>query len=462
VSDHYDLITIGGGSAARDGARKAKNEFDAKIALVESTRWGGDCPNVACKPTKAYLVAAELAHDVNSYAERLGIEVGDAHANLARVHAFKESLRKPQDKWVDELQEAGLHPIDGTASFVDAHTLQVGDAELTADRILIATGSRTAIPPIDGLDDVGYLDHVSALDLTELPESLLVVGAGAVGLEFAQMFSRFGSRIVVVDALDRIAFRNDADAAAALAGAFEEEQIEVVTDVFVKAVARDGDQVRATIVPRDGGSEREERVAQILIAAGRVPNVERLGLDRAGVHYEKNGIVVDEHQRTNVPGIWAAGDVVADGPQLTPIAQYQARIAVEDMFGASGRTADYSALPTAIFTDPELASVGLAEHEAADNGLEYDVVAQPLGVTRAQYRGEKHGLFKILFERSSRRVLGIHVVARGASDIVQGLGLAMHLGATVDDLAFMHHAYPTYAEGVKAAAEKAGRAPVRA
>jgi mercuric reductase len=461
VSEHYDLITIGGGSAARDGARNAKNEFDARVALVESTRWGGDCPNVACKPTKAYLVAAELAHDVNSYAERLGIDVGEARADLARVHAFKESLRKPQDKWVEELREAGLDPIDGTASFVDAHTLRVGDAEVTADRILIATGSRTAIPPIDGVEDVGYVDHVSALDLTELPESLLVVGAGAVGLEFAQMFSRFGSRVLVVDALDRIAFRSDADAAAALAGAFEEEQIEVVTEVFVKAVARDGDQIRATIVPRDGGPEREDRVAQILIAAGRVPDLERLELDRAGVRYEKNGIVVDEHQRTNVPGIWAAGDVVAGRPQFTPIAQYQARIAVEDMFGANGRTADYSALPTAIFTDPELASVGLAEHEAAEKGLEYDVVAQPLSVTRGQYRGEKHGLYKILFERSSRRVLGIHVVARGASDIVQGLGLAMHLGATVDDLALMHHAYPTYAEGVKAAAEKAGRAPVR-
>jgi mercuric reductase len=462
VSEHYDLITIGGGSAARDGARKAKNEFDANVALVESTRWGGDCPNVACKPTKAYLVAAELAHDVNTYAERLGIEVGDAHANLARVRAFKESLRKPQQKWVEELREAGFRPVDGVASFVDAHTIRVDDAELTADRILIATGSRTAIPPIDGLDDVGYIDHVSALDLTELPESLLVVGAGAVGLEFAQMFSRFGSRVVVVDALDRIAFRNDADAAAALAGAFEEEQIEVVTDVFVKAVARDGDQILATIVPRDGGSDREERVAQILIAAGRVPNVERLELDRAGVRYEENGILVEEHQRTNVSGIWAAGDVVAAGPQLTPIAQYQARIAVEDMFGANGRTADYTALPTAIFTDPELASVGLAEHEAAEKGLEYDVVASPLGVTRARYRGEKHGLFKILFERSSRRVLGIHVVARGASDIVQGLGLAMRLGATVDDLAFMHHAYPTYAEGVKAAAEKAREVPVPA
>jgi mercuric reductase len=353
--------------------------------------------------------------------------------------------------------------VAATAVDREARLVRCSDGtSLRYDDLVLATGSRAWLPPIDGLDDVGYIDHVSALDLIELPESLLVVGAGAVGLEFAQMFSRFGSRVVVVDALDRIAFRNDADAAAALAGAFDEEQIEVVTGVFVKAVVRDGDGIRATIVPRDGGSERHEHVAQILIAAGRVPNVEPLELDRVGVHYEKNGIVVDERQRTSVPGIWAAGDVVAGGPQFTPIAQYQARIAVEDMFGASGRTANYTALPAAIFTDPELASVGLAEHEAEEKGLEYDVVSHPLGVTRAQYRGEKHGLFKILFERSSRRVLGIHVVARGASDIVQGLGLAMHLGATVDDLAFMHHAYPTYAEGVKAAAEKARRTAVPA
>jgi pyruvate/2-oxoglutarate dehydrogenase complex dihydrolipoamide dehydrogenase (E3) component len=198
----------------------------------------------------------------------------------------------------------------------------------------------------------------------------------------------------------------------------------------------------------------------VLLASGRTPNVEEHALDRIGVELTRAGIVVDDRQRTNVEGIWAAGDVAA-GPMFTPTAQYQARVAVEDMFGNGSRRADYTVLPTAIFTDPELAGVGLTESEAAEQGLEVEVVKHPLAaVTRAQYTGTKHGLYKIVFDRASRRVLGVHVVSRGASDIVGGLTVALKLGVTVDDLALVHHIYPSYSEGLKAAAEKA-LAPVR-
>jgi mercuric reductase len=338
---------------------------------------------------------------------------------------------------------------------VDAHTVRVGASELSADRILIATGSRTAVPPIEGLDAVGFVDHVSALELTELPESLLVIGGGAVGLEFAQAFSRFGSRVTIVDVLDRIAFRSDAEAAAEVAAALAEEAIEIVTESVVQRVARDGDEIVVSIARKDGGAARELRVAQILIAAGRRPNVEKLELERAGVEYDRSAIKVDEHLRTTASGIWAAGDVTGIA-QFTPVAQYQARIAVEDMFSPNGRTADYSALPTAIFTDPELGSIGLAEHEAAEQGLDFETAVHPLAaVTRAQYTNARHGLFKLVFERGSRRLLGVHVVARHASDVVQGYAVALRYGATVDDLANAHHAFPTIGEGVKAAAEKA-------
>jgi pyruvate/2-oxoglutarate dehydrogenase complex dihydrolipoamide dehydrogenase (E3) component len=183
--------------------------------------------------------------------------------------------------------------------------------------------------------------------------------------------------------------------------------------------------------------------------------VEDLHLANAGVEVDRGGIVVDDHQRTSVPGIWAAGDVSA-GPMLTPIAQYQARIAVEDMFGDGSRRADYSVLPTAIFTDPELGDIGLTEAEAAEQGHGVGVVTHPLpSLTRAQYTGAKHGLYKIVFDRETRRVLGVHVVSRAASDIVGSITPALQLGVTVDDLAFMHHIYPSYSEGLKAAAEKA-------
>lgn len=178
MNRHFDLIVLGSGSGARDGANKARKEFGAEVALVESTRWGGGCPNVACKPTKAYLVAAELNHEINTLADALGIEVGPARANLARVKERKDRLIVGRDTWMERLAEAGHTPFDGVGSFVDPQTISVNGDRLSAERILVATGSRTAVPAIDGLAEVGWIDHISALELTKLPESLLVVGGG--------------------------------------------------------------------------------------------------------------------------------------------------------------------------------------------------------------------------------------------------------------------------------------------
>jgi mercuric reductase len=454
MSERFDLIVIGAGSAARDGAKKAARDYGAKVALVERARWGGSCPNVACKPTKAYLVVADLLHDVNTIAERLGIEVGPARANLARIKARKDSLKKPQEKWVEDLNNAGFATFDGEATLVDAHRVRVDDLEFEADRILIATGSRTAIPPVEGIDDIDWIDHVSALELTELPESLLVLGGGAVGLEFGQAFSRFGSKVTIVDADEHVAPRADPAAAAELTAALEEEGIEIVTNTYVKSVQRDGDEVVAALTPRDGSPQSEVRVSRVLLASGRVPNIEELNLEGVGIETTKLGIAVDEHMRTSVEGVWAAGDVTAVA-QFTPIAQYQARIAVDDMFGAEA-AADYDALPIAIFTDPELGQLGLTEEGAREQGFDVDSVRHELKyVQRASYTDSKHGLYKLVFDSRSRRLLGVHVLSRGASDIVQGLAVAMKLGATVDDLAHAHHAFPTFGEGVKAAAEQA-------
>lgn len=450
--EHYDLIVLGAGSAARDAAAKAARKYGAEVAMVERTRWGGSCPNVACQPTKAYLVAAELVHDINTLADAVGIDVGPASADLARVWQRKESLKRTQESWVETLRGAGFETIMGQASFVDAQTVRVGERELSAPRTLVATGSRTAVPPIPGLDEIDWIDHVSALDLTELPASLLVIGGGAVGLEFGQAFARFGSSVTIVDAVDQIAPRADPQSAAELQAALQDEGIDVILSTLVARIRRDGDGVVAVL------GERELRVDKVLLSAGRVPNVEELGLDRIGVDTTRAGIAVDDRLRTSVDGIWAAGDVTGLA-QFTPIAQYQARVAVDDMFGEDGAPADYSYLPTAIFTDPELAGLGLTEQEAAAQGLSVETVVQELtNVTRAKFFGAKHGLYKLVFERESRRVVGVHVVSRGASDVVQSLALALRYGATVDDFASVHHTYPSYGEGLKAAAEKA---PVR-
>jgi mercuric reductase len=448
-ADRFDLIVLGAGSGARDGAGKASREYDARVAIVERERWGGSCPNVACRPTKAYLVAAELMHDIRHHAAERGIDMPAPTIDLRRTVRWKNSLRRDQDSWVEVLTNAGYGVFPGQATFVDAHTVRVGEQELTAERVLIATGSRTATPPIPGIEDVDWIDHISALELDHVPDSLLVVGAGPVGLEFAQIFARFGSRVAIVNHGAQIAARADTEAANELQAALEDEGIEVLLNAGVDSLARTANGVEATL----SGSKRE--FSDVLLASGRTPNVEALGLEGIGVDLSRGGIVVDKHQRTSVDGIWAAGDVAA-GPMFTPTAQYQARIAVDDMFGDGSRTADYSVLPTAVFTDPELGSVGLSESEALEQGYDVDVVKHPLSaVTRAQYTGTKRGLYKIVFDRASRRVLGVHVVSRGASDIVGGLAVALQLGAKVDDLAHVHHVYPSYSEGLKAAAEQA-------
>jgi mercuric reductase len=453
----YDLIVLGAGSAARDAAAKAMKKYGAKVALVESTRWGGSCPNVACKPTKAYLVVAELMRDINQIAGKLGIEAGPAQVDMARVKVRKDTLKKPQPKWVEDLNGAGFDTYEGEATLVDANSVPVGKEELSADRILIATGSRTAVPPIEGLDEIDWIDHVSALELTELPESLLVLGAGPVGLEFAQIFARFGTQVTIVQGADRISPRSDRQAAEELHAVLEEDGIEILLSSTLKRVRRAGSGIVATVVPRgvDGGGSRALRVTHVLLASGRVPNVEALRLEEIGIERDRAGIIIDEHMRTSVEGIWAAGDVTGRY-QFTPIAQYQARIAIDDMFGGDSQPADYSVLPTAIFTEPELAGVGLTEQEAREQELEYEAVVHELKyVQRSSYKEQKRGLYKVLFDRGSRRVLGLHVVAPNGGDIVQGFSLGLRLEATIDDLAAMHHVFPTFGEGVKAAAEQA-------
>jgi len=423
------------------------------VALVEKERWGGSCPNVACTPTKAYLVAAELAHDVNGLAAHIGVETGPARVDLARVRAWKESIKKSQEQWVADLRADGFATFDGEASLADARTVRVGGVEVEGERMLIATGSRTAVPPVDGIDEIDWIDHVSALELEEVPASLHVVGAGAVGLELGQAFARFGAHVTIVDAADRVAPLADAEASAALAAALEDEGIDLALSVFVQAVRGEGGQVAATIAPQNGSEPYEVRAEKLLLAAGRAPNVEGLNLEAVGVETTRAGIAVDERLRTSVAGIWAAGDVTGLA-QFTPVAQYQARIAVADMFRADAPPADYSVLPTAIFTDPEVGGVGLTEEQARKQGHDVGVGRREL-VRRSSYIDAKHGLFKVVYDRADGKLLGLHVVSRNAGEVVQGFSLGLRLGATVDELTKMHHVFPTFGEGVKAAAEQA-------
>src|SRR5438477_3682670 len=265
ATETYYLIVPGAGSAARDGAGKAAREHGARVAMVERTRWGGSCPNVACRPTKAYLVAAELMHDAHEHAAERGIDLPAPAIDLARTRAWKDSLRRDQDSWVQVLRDAGYGVYPGEASFVDANTVRIGDTTLAAEKVLIATGGRTAVPPIPGIDGVEWIDHITALELTEVPESLPVVGAGPVGLEFAQIFRRFGSRVTIVNHGSQIAARADTEAANELQAALEDEGIEVILNAGVDRIAHDGDGIEATL------GERTVTVSHVLLASGCVP-----------------------------------------------------------------------------------------------------------------------------------------------------------------------------------------------
>lgn len=456
--NEFDLIVIGGGGASREAATRAATDHGASVAVIERERWGGSCANVACKPTKQLVVAAGLLKDLRAVGADLGIQTDGVEFSLAALKARKDWLIGSQETWRQRYDDA-FTAIDGEASFVDERTVRVGDRLLTADRILIATGSRTAVPPIPGIDDAPWVDNIGLLEVTALPESLLVLGGGAVGLEFAQAFARFGSRVTIVEGGERIAARSDADAASELTAALRDEGVEVVTSTYVTRLGRDGAGAIATLSPRDGSPERTMHTELILVAAGRRPNVEQLELDRAGVAWTPAGIPVDDRMRTNVEGIWAAGDVVV-APQFTPVGAEQAQVAAQDMFGDGARRIDYAILPTAIFTDPELASAGLTEDDARANGFEVETSSYSAdGIVRSYYTlprdATARGLVKIVYERGSRRLLGVHAFVKGGAELVQGYALAIRLGATVDDIASGFYAFPTTGEAVHYAAEAA-------
>jgi mercuric reductase len=455
--EKFDLIVIGGGGAGREAATRAHADFGASVAVIESGLWGGSCANVACKPTKQYVAAAEFLADARA-APDLGVRGALARFDLAQLKDRKDWLVGSQRDWRQRFVDLGFTAIDGEATLVDPNTVRVGDRELMSNRILIATGSRVAVPPIAGIDDAPWLDSTTALELTEVPPSLLVLGAGAVGLELAQAFARFGSRVTIVEGADRIAIRSDADAAAELQAALAHDGLEIVTSTFVTKVEPASESIRATLAPREGGEERELDAAALLVASGRRPNVEGLGVFELGLETTAGGIVTDERQRTSVPGIWAAGDVVA-GIQLTPVGVYQAQTAVLDMFNRT-RPADFSLVPAAIFTDPELAQIGLTEAEARDAGFEVgtetvharDLLRPYYSVARDE---SPHGLIKLVFEHGSNRVLGVHALVRGGAELVQGYAVALRLGATLEDIAYGHYVFPTVGEGVVYAAQAA-------
>jgi dihydrolipoamide dehydrogenase len=454
-----DIAILGGGPGGYVAALRAA-QLGARVALIEENKIGGVCLNVGCIPAKALLRSAEVYRTFRR-AEAFGLRLeGAVTPDWPAIQARKDAIVQQLVQGVETLlHKAGVQVIQGRGRFVAPQTLGVtttdGLQQVEASDIVIATGSRPVQLPLPGMDLPGVLDSTGALALETLPRRLLIVGGGVIGVEFADMFNAFGVDVTIVEMLDRLLPQMDADLGPALAWTLEQRGMPLYLNSHVTRVDAVEDGLRATVVTPDG--QKEIEADRMLVAVGRRSNVEDLGLEAAGVRWDKTGIPVDAQMRTNVPGIYAIGDVTGNA-LLAHVAMQGGEVAAENALGHA--TALSQTIPWCVYTDPEVASVGLTEAQAREGGYDVRVGRFPLNASgRALTYGQTDGLVKIVSEARFGQVLGLHVIAPHASDLIHEGGLALTLEATLDELASTIHSHPTLGEAVREAALKAlGRA----
>jgi len=448
----YDLLILGSGSAAFAAAIRAK-DLGASVALCESNTIGGTCVNIGCVPSKAMLAAGELYHRAG-HSPFPGVGTSAGSLDLGALVRAKDELvdQLRYEKYENLAEEYGFTLLCGHGEFTGPETFSCDGEELRADQFVIATGASPSIPPIAGLEEAGYLTSTTALELKDLPESMVVIGANAIGLEMGQLFRHLGSRVTVLEALARIAPFEEPEISGLLTKVLSDEGAEVHAGVKVLRVERDGER-RAVAFEQDG-TERRAECEQVLVATGRRPNTAGLGLDRAGVELTDRGAVkVDELLGTTNRRIWAAGDVTG-GPQFVYVAAAQGSVVADNAIGKVGRTVDWTALPRVTFTTPQVASAGMTEDEAAKTGLKVESRVLPLDVVpRALVNRETRGLFKVVAEQGGGRVLGVHILAENAGDVILAGVYAVKKKMTVQELAETWAPYLTMAEGLKLTAQ---------
>ena len=453
----YDLLIVGTGGAGTAAAIRG-SELGAGVAIVEGADMvGGTCVNIGCIPSKNLIEAAHHVHVARTGFP--GIQPCDPQVTWTEVLRQKrqivETLR--QEKYLDVLASyEGVTLLRGTATLLGEGRVQVGEQAIKARKIIVATGTRPAVPPIPGLEGTGALDSTTAMELEELPKSLLVLGGGAIGLELGQSFARFGVKVIVVEAMERILPNEDPDLSEALASALKAEGLEIHAGVRVTRVARENGAY--TVQVEDGSLVGEIRAEQLLVATGRKPNTAGLGLAEAGVETDaKDFILVDEFMRTSSPNIFAAGDVTG-GPGYVYVAAYgggiAAQAALAKVSGEEAIPADLSATPRVTFTDPQVAAVGLTEAEARTAGMKPKVTSLPVEyLPRAFVSYRRRGVIKLIADSESDRLLGAHIVAPNAGDIIGEVTLVVRFGLRVQEVVSTMHPYLTWAEGIKLAGQ---------
>jgi mercuric reductase len=449
---HYDLIVLGSGSAAFAAAITA-TEGGASVALMEAKVIGGTCVNVGCVPSKAMLAAADVYFRAGHH-PFAGIATRAEGVDLSTLVGAKAELagRLRREKYLDLATSYGFTVCPGRAEFVDAETIACDGRRFTAGAYIVATGSSPSVPVIEGLQQSGYLTSTTALELTEIPRELVVIGANSIGLEMGQLFLHLGSRVTILEALPRITPSEERETSEALHAVFEDAGATVVTGVTITRVSREDD--RRTVTFEYGGGRRTLVADHVLVATGRRPNTDDLGLERAGIEVADRGAVkVDERLRTTNPRVWAAGDVTGH-PQFVYVAAHEGSMAARNAVLGHSETVDFRALPRVIFTSPTFAAAGLTEDQAAQQGVACRCRVLPMSaVPRALVNRDTRGFVKIVAEAATGRIVGVSVVADGAGDVIQGAVYAIQFGLTTEQLAKTWAPYLTSAEGLRLAAQ---------
>lgn len=441
----FDLIVIGSGAGGGVGASLAASR-GKRVAMFEKEAVGGECPNFACVPTKALLHAAEN-YDIAKNSSQYGVRAKEVSFDYREVKKWKDLVvsRTGTAEGSQAFTSEGIKFFQGEARFISPHTIVAGGREYSAKRFLIGTGSYVFIPPIPGLESGDYITYREAVDFFRPPKSIFILGGGAIGCEFAQIFSTFGSKVHIAESLPRLLGREDKEVGELVGALFQDRGVNVLTGATVtKVVKRSGGK---EVHYQSHGKDHSVTVDEVLVATGKRPVV-NLDLEKAGVRYDKGGIKVNQYLQTTQPHIYAAGDVV--GPYLfTHTAEHQSAIAAHNAFSRKKLKPNYLGIARCVFTIPEVASVGLSEDQAREKGIRVRVGAAPIMITgRANTSNENNGFVKVLTDEKGT-LIGGSIVSPRAGEMIHELALAIHLRVKASTIADMVHAFPTYSEAIK-------------
>jgi pyruvate/2-oxoglutarate dehydrogenase complex dihydrolipoamide dehydrogenase (E3) component len=453
-----DVIIIGSGQAGVPLATRLV-AAGKRVLLVERGKPGGTCVNIGCTPTKTLVARARVAH-VARTAARFGVHVGDVRVDFCEVMAQKQAI---VTRWRDGVERrltgAGnlLQFVRGHATFVGPREVEVNGQRFTAEQVVINVGARPATPSVPGLEGVPFLTSSTLLEVSTLPARLLVLGAGYIACEMGQMFRRFGSEVTLIAPSKRLLSREDPAASDALTGVFRTEGIALELGEAVLRAEQVGEE---TVLTLAGG--RAVRGSHLLVATGRKPNTDDLGCDAGNVRLDEQGYVsVDERYETSEPGVLALGDCVP-GPQFTHVSWDDHRVVFDILSGHTARARSDRLTPYTVFTDPQVAGVGLSEARARERGFDVEVASMPFGdIARAIETDETAGIVKLVLDKSSERILGVTIVGVDAGELIHVFSILMQAGAsarTIVDAEFVH---PTFAEGLQSAVMRLPRYALR-